>query len=120
MESAPENPREPRRRVVLEGALGLRDTKRIHELLRGAMGAASAVELDVSNVSDMDISIIQLIVAARKSAEQDGRTLTLVTRPNNAFATMLVKAGFLGANGASRVANEEFWAGEPPAGEIAS
>lgn len=106
------------RRVVLEGSLGLRDTKKVHEMLTGAVSACDAVEVDVSEVSGIDISIIQLIQSARISARQHGRALTLVTKPNGAFAATLAKAGLLGADHRPTF-EEEFWTGKQPVGEVA-
>lgn len=120
MTSVPKNPHELTKRVALQGSLGLRDAKRVRELLSGVVSAFNEVELDVSDVNDIDISVIQLIVAARRSAEQFGRKLTLVTKPNSRFAAMLVKAGFLGSEGAPQPVEGEFWTGKPPAGEAAS
>ena len=119
MGSALEKPNDFVRRVVLEGNLGLRDTRKVHELLTGAVGAFDAVEVDVSEVSGVDISIIQLIQSARTSASRHRRILRLVTGPNTAFAAMLVKAGLLGA-GRPPSFEEEFWTGKQPARELVS
>ncbi|WP_249140703.1 STAS domain-containing protein [Bradyrhizobium arachidis] len=76
-----------------------------------AISASREVEIDVSDVSSIDVSIIQLIVSARKSAEQRGRKLALATESNGAFRATLAKAGFLGDDGACRHVDEEFWTG---------
>lgn len=96
-------------RVQLQGSLTLRDAKQVQGLLQEAISASREVEIDVRDVSGIDVSIIQLIISARKSAEQRGRKLVLVTRPDGAFRAMLAKAGFLGEDGACRHADEEFW-----------
>lgn len=96
-------------RVRLQGSLTLRDAKQVHGLLQEAISAAREVEIDVRDVSGIDISIVQLIISARKSAEQRGRKLVLVMGPDGAFRAMLAKAGFLGDDGACRQADEEFW-----------
>lgn len=95
--------------VRLQGSLTLRDAKQMHSLLQAAISASREVEVDVRDVSNIDVSIIQLIVSARKSAEQRGRRLVLVTEPDGAFRAALAKAGFLGDDGACRHADEEFW-----------
>ena len=120
MPVAPENSRELKRRVALRGNLGLRDVKQVHELLSGAVSASKEIELDVREVSGMDISVVQLIAAARRSAQQRGRALMLVSEPDSVFAATVTRAGLLRAEGAVRTADEEFWAGKLPAGESAS
>ncbi|MBR0830216.1 STAS domain-containing protein [Bradyrhizobium manausense] len=98
-------------RVRLQGSLTLRDAKQVQGLLLDAISASREVEIDVSDVSSIDVSIIQLIVSARKSAEQRGRKLALATESNGAFRATLAKAGFLGDDGACRHVDEEFWTG---------
>jgi anti-anti-sigma regulatory factor len=119
MPAAPENP-ELKQRMSLRGNLGLRDVKQVHELLSGAVNASRQIELDVREVSGMDISVIQLIAAARRSIEQRRGALVLVSEPNSAFAATLTRAGLIRADGAVRTADEGFWAGKLPAGESAS
>ena len=120
MPDASENPEELARRIALQGNLGLRDVKQTYDLLSGAVSASKVVELDVREVSGIDISIIQLIAAARRSIQQRGGALTLVSKPNSVFTAILIKAGLLRADGAVRTADKEVWAGKLPAGGIAS
>ncbi|MGW1420917.1 STAS domain-containing protein [Bradyrhizobium manausense] len=98
-------------RVRLQGSLTLRDAKQVQGLLLDAISASREIEIDVSDVSSIDVSIIQLIVSARKSAEQRGRKLTLATGSSGAFRATLAKTGFLGDDGSCRRVDEEFWAG---------
>jgi anti-anti-sigma regulatory factor len=98
-------------RVRLQGSLSLRDAKQVQGLLLDAISASREVEIDVSDVSSIDVSIIQLIVSARKSAEQRGRKLTLATGSSGPFKAALAKMGFLGDDGTCRRADEEFWTG---------
>jgi hypothetical protein len=97
-------------RVPLEGKLGLRDVTQVHQLLSDALSAFKAVEIDLRGLTEVDISIVQLVVAARRSAELFGQSLSLVTKSGCAFEATLVKAGFLGAGGVCRSAGERFWA----------
>ncbi|WP_242140209.1 STAS domain-containing protein [Sphingomonas sp. TREG-RG-20F-R18-01] len=54
-----------------------------------------AVELDVTEVADADVSCLQLICAARHQAERDGKGLRLAHPANDAVAMLLERAGFL-------------------------
>jgi anti-anti-sigma regulatory factor len=101
-------------RVQLQGSLSLRDARRLHGLLQDAISASREVQVDLREVSAVDVSIIQLIASARKSAEQRGRKLTLVTGSSGAFEATLAKAGFLGGDGTCRNTDEAFWIGSRP------
>ena len=113
MDTALENSKDIALRVPLEGNLGLRDVNQVRQLLGDAMSASNTVEVDVRDLTGIDISIVQLVLAARKSAEQFGQALNLVTKSEGVFEAILVKAGFLGADGVGRTADEGFWAGLP-------
>jgi anti-anti-sigma regulatory factor len=67
--------------VRLHGSLTLRDAKQVCGLLQEAINSSRQVEVDVSEVSSVDVSIIQLIASARKSVEQRGRKLLLMRAP---------------------------------------
>ena len=120
MDTAHENSEDIALHIPLEGKLALRDVTQVHQQLNDAMSAFNAVEIDVRDLADVDISIVQLVVAARKSAERFGQALNLVTKSGSAFEATLVKAGFLGADGVCRSADDRFWAGLPAKAEEAA
>ncbi len=87
-------------RLTLDGALVLREIDGLHGRLRDALSRHAAVELDCSGAADIDMSVVQLLVAARRTAEASGRRLALVgTAPASSLATILARAGFLDAAG---------------------
>ena len=97
--------------IPLEGKLGLRDVTQVRRYLSDAMSAFNAVEVDIRDIVEADISIVQVLAAARRSAELLGQSLSIVTKSGCAFEATLVKAGFLGAGGVCRSEDELFWAG---------
>ena len=97
--------------IPLEGKLGLRDVTQVRQYLSDAMSAFKAVEVDIRDLAEADISIVQVLAAARRSAELLGQSLSLVTKSGCAFEETLVKAGFLGVGGVCRNEGERFWAG---------
>jgi anti-anti-sigma regulatory factor len=97
--------------ISLDGKLGLRDATQVHQVISDAMDAFNAVEIDLRDLTEVDISIVQLVAAARRRAELRGHSLSLLTKSGGAFEATLVKAGFLGADGVCRSAGERFWAG---------
>ncbi len=63
--------------VTLAGPMTIRQADDVATTLMDALTQSSAIELDFSGVSSVDLTFIQLLVAAAKSAEADGKTLTL-------------------------------------------
>ncbi len=54
-----------------------------------------AIELDLAAVTDADLSFLQLICAARRQAEHDGKTLRLAHPVHAELTALLERAGFL-------------------------
>ena len=54
-----------------------------------------AVELDLSAVAEADVSLLQLVCAARRQAEHDGKTLRLAHPVHAELTALLERAGFL-------------------------
>jgi ABC-type transporter Mla MlaB component len=54
-----------------------------------------AIELDLSAVAEADVSLLQLVCAARRQAERDGKSLRLAMPVHDALAALLERAGFL-------------------------
>ncbi|KQT69012.1 MULTISPECIES: STAS domain-containing protein [unclassified Aureimonas] len=70
------------------------DTFRQALLARLSGEGAGPVEIDLSGVEDADITLIQLVLAAGKSAEAKGRSLSVTSSP--AVADLLSRAGLSG------------------------
>lgn len=109
---------EPHLRLPLAGSFGLKDAKDVCESLRKALSTSGLVEIDVTGLAGHDISLIQLLIAARKSAERRGITLALMTAPDGALQVTLARAGLLDPDGDT---DDPFWGvGAPSAGEAAA
>ena len=54
-----------------------------------------AIELDLTAVTDADVSFLQLVCAARRQAERDGKSLRLAMPVHDVLAALLERAGFL-------------------------
>lgn len=79
--------------AVLEGDLGPRDAAAVHTALLSALQQSAAVEIDARTLASLDTSIIQILVAARKSAERLERPLTILTEPDGALPATLERLG---------------------------
>lgn len=63
--------------------------------LNEAMEAHASLVLDLADLVDVDLSLIQLVEAARQHALHDHKALRLAAPANPAVAMLLKRAGFL-------------------------
>ena len=78
----------------LSGPRTIRNADQTRSLLLDALCAHSAINLDCSAVTEADLSLVQLLISGRMSAELSGKTLTLLHPPGGVFLQTLSKAGF--------------------------
>lgn len=69
----------------------------LHEQLRGAFGERADISLDLGGLQRADLSLVQLIEAARGKAARDGTGLTLTAPANAVLAGVLDQSGILWA-----------------------
>lgn len=97
-------------RVDLGCDLTIRKAAVIHEQLQQALsGKEEAVTLDCRRAEEVDVSALQLIVAARKSAQILGRRLTLAAPAFGVLRDALERGGFLTGDGGQPSPDETFW-----------
>lgn len=95
--------------IELRGNLGVRDAARLAQALLEALERYAAVTVEARALESADISILQVLAAAHKSAAKAGKPLLLT--PGDALARTLVKAGFLAADGSPATPEGAFWVG---------
>ena len=95
--------------IALEGDLGLRDATRLSEQFRDALAKHSAIVIASKGLTGIDISILQLLVSARKTAVAAGKSLTLEAPPGGVLHQILLKAGFARRRRHSPDAEGDFW-----------
>ena len=95
-------------RLVLTGAVTLQSAEAIHAQILEAAGQA-VMEIDCSGATEVDLSLIQLILAARVSAQKSGRTVTLTQPAAGALLETLQRGGFLGAAADQPHSDQGFW-----------
>ncbi len=94
-------------RLTLERSVTVRNIDGLHANLLAMLSQQCPVVIDCSALEETDLSLIQLLVAARRSAQQSGRSLALAGPAMGALQVALRQGGFLsGADG------DAFW-GEP-------
>lgn len=82
--------------IELAGTLGVRDAAGLANRLAEAIDAHPAVTISAAALEGADISIVQILVAAHKSAAKAGKPLTI--EPGEVLLRTLLKAGFLNAD----------------------
>jgi anti-anti-sigma regulatory factor len=97
--------------VELQGSLSVRDAAGLAATLTAALEAHPAVAVSTAAVTDADVSILQVLVAAHKSAARTGRGLTLKAPADGALRRTLVAAGFVSAAGEPLAPEGRFWTG---------
>jgi ABC-type transporter Mla MlaB component len=95
-------------RLVLSGEITLRSVDAIHSRLL-EMAGQPIIEIDCSDVTEADLSLIQLILAARTSAQGAGRTVVLAHPATGVLRETLQRGGFLGSVVDQPNPDEAFW-----------
>jgi anti-anti-sigma regulatory factor len=95
--------------VALAGALTIRTIETVHATLREAIAQHGSVSIDCTAATEVDLSFIQLLVAARTSARRSDNSVVLAACPDGALLDALAQAGF-------RVSREDQPSGLHPGG----
>ena len=95
--------------LQLSGEMTLRQAGALHEQLRGVAAVHDRVDIDCAGVSEIDISVVQLLVAASKSARAAGKTVSVLYPDGGALDTMLHRAGFVSESGQPSAPELESW-----------
>ena len=83
--------------LSFEGALGVRTIETMRRTLLDGLCGATSVAIDCTAVKSADLSFIQLLLAARLSAEAAGKRLELATPLPDVLSAALKQGGFLAA-----------------------
>ena len=94
---------------VFSGSLGVREAARVGAELHQALSGSDTLLLDCSGLTQVDLSIIQLLAAAHKTAVAAGKVLRLITPTGDPLAALLRQAGFVSADGRPLTPEGQFW-----------
>lgn len=81
------------------------------EALCALVRSEGDIEIDLRPVEDIDTAGVQLLVALRRSVERAGKSLRIHANHNGALQKTLIGLGLLTAEGTTRSAGEQLWAG---------
>jgi anti-anti-sigma regulatory factor len=86
--------------------VNIRTIKDIHSEFLAHVKNNAAVEIDLQACEEIDLSLIQLLESARKSAEADNKRISLTKPANDIVLSTLKRAGLTEAFSA---ADTKFW-----------
>lgn len=80
--------------LKLSGSVTIGEASRFREALLEALGAASELQIDLSGVTEIDLTGLQLLCASHQSAQAAGKQFSAVEGGNPAYLEAVVNAGF--------------------------
>jgi len=95
--------------LKLSGELGLRGIEALKAQIAEALSSHDAVAIDTSAVEGVDASAIQLLLSAQKTANADGKAMSLSASAAMPLGRTLVALGLVAADGAPLVPETSTW-----------
>ncbi len=95
--------------LVLKGAQTIRQAAQTREAILAALADSGDILLDCAGVEEADLSLVQIILAAQRSAASRSTRLALSEPPAGALRQALARGGF-----APDRADPAAWAGQAP------
>jgi len=80
--------------LALSGDRNVRQAARTHAEVLSALGKPGDLVLDCAGVTEADLSFVQIILAAHRSARAGGRHVTLIAPPEGTLRSVLERGGF--------------------------
>ncbi len=93
----------------LSGELSLRGIEALKAEVAAALAAHQAIAIDTAAVESADVPAIQLLLAAQKTANAEGKALSLTADAAGPLARTLVALGLVAADGAALVPETSTW-----------
>jgi len=97
------------RRVAFDGALTIRHIRAIRDRLMEALSGSQTVRVDCVAATEVDLSFIQLMLSARRSAMAAGKTILLSAGESSVLHDALVRAGMLPVAACEPTPDQTFW-----------
>ena len=95
--------------LKIEGSATIRNAEEIRATLVDHLKNRNDVEIDCSGITEVDFSLVQILIAARKSAARDGKRVILTEPVKGPLRDALSLGGLLtGIDGRLRD-DQTFW-----------
>lgn len=98
----------------------IRSVASLRDQLSAAISQNEAVEIDARGVTSIDVSILQLIASAHRTALSAGKTISLRAAQDGPMRQALVRAGFIAPDGTPLTREGAFWTSTPAAKDEAA
>lgn len=86
-------------RVVVDGDLTVADAAALRNLLLEALAGSDHIEVDLRGVTGLDLSLMQMMCSAGRSARNLGKELFLTGTKGEAIMRARKEAGFIRSSG---------------------
>jgi anti-anti-sigma regulatory factor len=83
--------------LALRGEQSVRQAAETYAEVLAALREPGDLVLDCTGVTEADLSLVQIILAAHRSARADGRNVVLSASPEGALRRALERGGFVDA-----------------------
>ena len=96
-------------RIRLSGQQTLRNCEQLQATLLAALASRRPVVVDAAAVSEADLSAVQALLAARRTARAQGTPFTLAAPASGALLDVLRRGGFVADDGSGGRPDADFW-----------
>jgi anti-anti-sigma regulatory factor len=96
--------------IKLSGVIDIRSIDNSFTKVKQAVADGASIEIDLTDVIDIDLTFLQLIESARRSASQAGAGIRLSQPAEGIILETLKRGGFLNDPADERA---RFWLGQP-------
>lgn len=100
--------------LCLDGDCGLRKSAELVAEIKNKLAVASEIAIDATAATAADISTVQILVSAHKSALAAGKQLRVHAPLASALGQVLVKGGFITAAGVALAPEDAPWVMDSP------
>ena len=94
--------------IRLDGSLTIATAEAVHHRLVEALAEGGTITIGCDEADAVDLSFIQLVVAARAAADAKGAVLTLQSPASGALLEALQRGGFLDEH-PDEIGERRFW-----------
>lgn len=95
--------------LSFDGSRTLANANDVRASLINALQASNLVVLECNGLQDVDLTFVQCLLAARRSAAEQGKSLSLAAPAAGSLREVLQRGGFLSTPDASASPDEAFW-----------
>jgi ABC-type transporter Mla MlaB component len=88
-------------KLVLQGELTLDHIRPLQDSLKNALDTVRSLDIDMEDVTEIDLSFLQILCAAHRTAMKTGKTLKLAGGPPKVFQQAMDDNGYSRQSGCS-------------------